>query len=839
MIELYSSATKLETISGGIKAGNVTISGVTNITTVNNYWSTSTNSISYNQSTVAGAKVSGTKITYNATGGTENLFTISGIKSTTGVALGGKEITLTGAALNGVKGTVSISGGDYKLKLAGDVDTLAESTSGWTTLTSGNVAYFEGGKGSYYSLSSDGKSVTYNASVAGANKVEFGGVKGTPTVSGTTVSLTANNFNGNVSVASNAGKYKFALSGAFGGKKFTGTNGVDTITNSGSNISIDGAAGNDTFINTGTDVTLTGGKGNDVFAYSKGTFKITDYTASADKISLDIAQVEDVVLNNKDVTLGLGGSDSVTIANGKDKKVTVSKPKTAQYIFGDHFILNGGKTSVSLKPAATKFDANNYSAVVTVNASETKSSTEIIGNAKANKIYAGDNGSTLKGSKGNDTLWGGAGVDIFVYEKNTGNDIIQNFTSGQDKISLGAGASLSGFSVSKSGDAVLKIAGNNLTIKKTGNENIANDGKKITIIDAAGNETSKTYFTNRTVYGNGVTLNAEYSDTFTASSNIVTVDATSNSNSLVLNGNSKNNILTGGAGNDNLLGGAGNDKLFGSEGDDTLSGGKGNDTLTGGEGADLFVYTEGKDVIADYASGDRISLGAAISNSSLQGSDAVFTIGKGTLTVKDGKGKEISFTDAKNKTRTIIGGAQLISDSTAAKTTLASGVAVADASVRTKAIRLVGNALANTILGGTKNDSLYGGAGNDSIVGNAGNDKLYGEAGNDILVGGSGNDSLWGNAGNDSLFGGAGKDVFIYKPGEGTDKIMDYESGDMLKILKSNGTAGGTFTKATFSGGNLTLAISGGGSVIFNGVSAGDKININGTIRTISGKTLK
>ena len=61
----------------------------------------------------------------------------------------------------------------------------------------------------------------------------------------------------------------------------------------------------------------------------------------------------------------------------------------------------------------------------------------------------------------------------------------------------------------------------------------------------------------------------------------------------------------------------------------------------------------------------------------------------------------------------------------------------------------------------------------------------------------------------------------------------------MLKILKSNGKTGGTFTKAAFSGDKLTLTISGGGSVIFDGVSKGDVININGKNRTISGKTLK
>ena len=142
------------------------------------------------------------------------------------------------------------------------------------------------------------------------------------------------------------------------------------------------------------------------------------------------------------------------------------------------------------------------------------------------------------------------------------------------------------------------------------------------------------------------------------------------------------------------------------------------------------------------------------------------------------------------------------------------------------------------INGGSGNDSIktsgtnskvLGGAGNDLLNGGKGNDSLYGGAGADILRGGIGNDTLWGGAGNDSLYGDSGADIFIYKPNEGTDTIFDYESGDVLKILKTNGEEGGTFKNATFSDDTLTLSISGGGKVIFDGVSAGDEININGT----------
>jgi len=128
---------------------------------------------------------------------------------------------------------------------------------------------------------------------------------------------------------------------------------------------------------------------------------------------------------------------------------------------------------------------------------------------------------------------------------------------------------------------------------------------------------------------------------------------------------------------------------------------------------------------------------------------------------------------------------------------------------------------------------------NDSLNGGDGKDSLFGGTGADILRGSNGNDKLWGGAGNDSLYGDSSNDVFIYKPGEGTDKIFDYSSGDMLTILKSNGKSGGAFSKSSFSGGELTLTINGGGKVIFENVTSNDHFNINGKTYVINGSKFK
>ena len=121
-------------------------------------------------------------------------------------------------------------------------------------------------------------------------------------------------------------------------------------------------------------------------------------------------------------------------------------------------------------------------------------------------------------------------------------------------------------------------------------------------------------------------------------------------------GGSGKDTIYGNAGSDKLYGGKGNDYLSGGSGNDSLYGGVGNDTLTGGSGKDVFVYAKssGNDVITDYTAGtDKIKISSgSISKTKISGKDVVFTIGNGTLTVKNGKGKKITIVDANGKTTT-------------------------------------------------------------------------------------------------------------------------------------------------------------------------------------------
>ena len=128
--------------------------------------------------------------------------------------------------------------------------------------------------------------------------------------------------------------------------------------------------------------------------------------------------------------------------------------------------------------------------------------------------------------------------------------------------------------------------------------------------------------------------------------------------------------------------------------------------------------------------------------------------------------------------------------------------------------------------------------GDDTITNSGLNVSISSGAGDDKIYGGAGKDTLWGGTGDDSLWGGDGDDTFIFRAGEGTDKIFDYSSSDMLKILKSNGASGGKFTKSKYNDGTLSLTISGGGNVIFENVTNTTTFNINDKSYKISGSKL-
>ena len=83
----------------------------------------------------------------------------------------------------------------------------------------------------------------------------------------------------------------------------------------------------------------------------------------------------------------------------------------------------------------------------------------------------------------------------------------------------------------------------------------------------------------------------------------------------------------------------------------------------------------------------------------------------------------------------------------------------------------------DTIIASLRGGNFAGGAGNDRLIGLLGSVDLAGNEGNDRLIGGPRGDRLSGGPGNDVLTGGMGRDTFVFREGDASDIITDFNPG--------------------------------------------------------------
>ena len=346
-----------------------------------------------------------------------------------------------------------------------------------------------------------------------------------------------------------------------------------------------------------TDNTLTGGKGKDTFNYHGGNAVITDYTAGQDVINIARTDYTTYHVHGDDVVFYFSDTTaSLTVNSGKGKKITTNinnrGDKTDTYNDYEETVLSSAGSIVSGTDsdltAFVSFDASKRTA---------KKPIQITGNAKDNFIKGGKGADTLSGSatgsgttvvKTDDTLTGGSGKDTFIY--NGGNDIITDYTAGQDIIQI-AGVSYSSYYVAGK-DVVMSFGtSNTLTIL---------NGKDKNIDFEAG--------TGGTAPKSGVfsdyrekTFAKSDNPSYTADSDVVTIDAAKMSVAMIITGNDKDNIIKGGTKADDIDGRSGDNSIVGGKGNDTLRGGTGNNTLSGGAGKDVFIIAAGSNnTITDY-----------------------------------------------------------------------------------------------------------------------------------------------------------------------------------------------------------------------------------------------
>ena len=224
----------------------------------------------------------------------------------------------------------------------------------------------------------------------------------------------------------------------------------------------------------------------------------------------------------------------------------------------------------------------------------------LIGDSGNDDIRGGTGNDYIVGGTGDDTLSGGTGSDTFIFGDNSGNDVVTDFTVGEDTIDLSLLSTA--------------IAFEDLTITDL------DDGSGVTVTHSA---------LGGTITLQGVTSAELTADDFnlpTGSSTTVddgdgtsmevgsaVVDGTDAAEFIVdtetgtrINAEGGDDIVLAGEGDDTIDGGGGHDLLLGEEGDDTIHGGAGDDDMFGGEGADTFVFKagHGDDAIHDFTTGE-------------------------------------------------------------------------------------------------------------------------------------------------------------------------------------------------------------------------------------------
>ena len=253
-------------------------------------------------------------------------------------------------------------------------------------------------------------------------------------------------------------------------------------------------------------------------------------------------------------------------------------------------------------------------------------------------ICAGQRGGSLDGGEGDDILYGGAGVDCFVYDGN-GDDVIVDYTTKRDRIKL-VNATIESYEINGNDVEFFMTDGSMLTVEEAVNQ-------KIKIIGANGRTTNNiyddplpegaNYNTSRTIVKFDATFEGEF-DATEYSPKIKMLNASKVENEVELIGNDNNNKIKLGRGGGTAEGGEGNDKLYGNAGVDT------------------FVYSFGKDTIYKYTSGqDFIQLDSdEVTGVKVSGKNVILRFEDGTLTINKGKGERLTIFDSDGETHDYI-----------------------------------------------------------------------------------------------------------------------------------------------------------------------------------------
>ena len=777
---------------------------------------------------------------------------------------------------------VSISGGDGDdiVFNSGEGSTLRGGKGDDFFANEGTNALLDGGDGN-----DDINNYSANVTIDGGKGDD--GVYNGADATGTTIDAGAgddeiNNEGAGVKISAGDGNDTAENYGA--SVSISGGKGDDGVYNGGSDVLIDGGAGNDWIQNSGTNSTLSGGKGNDSLDnWADGANSLLDAGAGNDELYNEAAGAT-LAGGTGDNTLRNNGGENVLFRHG-----------------GGNDLIEGFNDSSTLQIASGNFNkiietdgANLYltvgEKVITLEGAAELEKINLV-NTKGKTVSYSLAPATLIGTDGDDRFE--IYVDGAAVNAGKGNDFIQNI--GGKNVSLVGGAGNDQiFNQANSewnaetGEWEIVSSPDNATISAgSGDDDVYNEGANVLFRYMGGDDTINGFNETSTLQIYSGKLNSVTSDgdhlflsvddnfiTLYGGAQLETINVVNSKGRPIaftvedvnIVDNVKNSVtLTGTDDRDRIINSGekvlvnalgGDDTLTNLGADSTLDAGTGNDyvdNIADGSTFDLGagndnIWNEGANVsIAGGKGNDEIrnSVGNGVTLNGGSGNDFIQNSGGSNVSINAGKGDDFIYNEMLDTWNEETDEEEII---TPDKVTIAAGDGN-DYIRNYQGTNVSINAGAgdDTVDNESSLVTIAGGAGNDYISsvgdsviisGGSGNDEIDNEGAGVKISGGAGDDTLWGNASNDTLTGGAGDDCFIIRPGEGKTYITDFASNDLLQILDADG-GDGSFTNSSYKNSNLTLAIEGGGHVVFSGVNADTSFNINGTSYSISGSKLK
>ena len=538
-------------------------------------------------------------------------------------------------------------------------------------------------------------------------------------------------------------------------------------------ITLSGNTGANTFKGNGSGDIMAGGAGDDIYYVMAGDTVVENAgdgfdTMMASGDAVLILNVESLVLtgvlnltgtgtagddrltgnSGNNILHGLDGNDILDGGLGKDS-LDGGLGDDTYYVnnIGD-MVTEASDSGVDTVMTSVTYtlsaNVENLTMIskATINGTGNSLDNILTGNAAGNQLYGLDGNDTIDagagtdrvtGGAGDDILTGGAGPDTFYYSQGFGNDIITDFTAGEQ-------LDLSGL-------------------------NISNLAALQPFMHAEGADTVIAL----TYNGQAETITLKNVDLASLTAASFVFDTSTRA--LVATGTAGNDILFGGDGNTTFNGGGGEDRMIGGLGDDTYNVDSSGDVVIeqAGQGTDTVVAA------ISYSLGDNVENLTLVGTLDLKATGNALantlTGNSGANSLDGGLGADHMAGGAGNDTYYVDNASDVVIELSAGGNDLVVSTFSYSLGANLEALRLAGS-------------------GDLDGTGNSLANSLTGNAGANHLSGGSGNDRLDGAGGNDVLTGGLGADTFVFGLGGGQDTVSDFSAGDRIDVSGSDGFTG-------------------------------------------------